>query len=315
MYEKSLSIGDATRLIGINTIVRSVMPENPGTPDPLRDSISSVANRHESISFRHGEREDPGMSSRLAVMRSIHQLFRNGPVAGLDDGALLERFVSRHDEAAFAALMALHGPLVLGVCGRILHDQHDIEDAFQATFLVLVRRAGSIRDAGRLGPGCTGLLAAWRCGLGPSGPTPVPPSRAGRRIGGRCHDTRASDGGRRPAPIIDQEVDRLPASFRDAVVSCDLEGRSYAEAASRLHCPLGTLQSRLARGRARLRSRLIRRGVAPVAMAAFLAEGASAAVSEALAAATVRSAIATAMGKTAMAGSFRRRSRPWWIPW
>jgi RNA polymerase sigma factor (sigma-70 family) len=239
-----------------------------------------------------------------AVMRSIEQLFRQGPVAGLDDGELLDRFVSRHDDAAFAALVALHGPLVLGVCGRILRDPHDIEDAFQATFLVLVRRAGSIRDAGRLGP--------WLHGVARRVAMRARSEATRRRSHYRDRPASAEEYAVRPEHqaenddllgIIDQEVDRLPASFRNAVVLCDLEGRSYAEAARRLHCPLGTLQSRLARGRARLRSRLIRRGVAPGALAVFLAEGASAAVPEALAAATVRGAVATAIGKTAMAGT------------
>ena len=95
-------------------------------------------------------------SHQSAVMKSLQHLFHHGPVTGLDDGQLLERFVTGQDEAAFAALVALHGPLVLGVCSRILRDEHDIEDAFQATFLVLVR-AGSIRDAGRLGPWLHGV--------------------------------------------------------------------------------------------------------------------------------------------------------------
>ena len=240
-----------------------------------------------------------------AVMRSIQQLFHHGPVTGLDDGQLLERFVSRRDEAAFAALVASHGPLVLGVCRRILRDAHDVEDAFQATFLVLVRRAGSIRDAGRLGPWLHGV--ARRVAMRAR-------SEASRRRSRHCEQPAAEEEESAMGPgeeadraallgIIDHEVELLPAPYREAVVLCDLEGRSYAEAALRLRCPLGTLQSRLARGRARLRDRLVRRGLAPVVLGVILADGASAAVPETLAQETIRAAIATAMGKTVAVGA------------
>ena len=102
--------------------------------------------------------------------------------------------------------------------------------------------------------------------------------------------------------VIDDEVGRLPARYRDAVVLCDLEGRSYAEAARRLRCPLGTVQSRLARGRERLRARLVRRGLAPAAVSALLAEGARASVPEVLAEATVKAAVAVAAAKVTAAG-------------
>jgi RNA polymerase sigma factor (sigma-70 family) len=225
-------------------------------------------------------------------------------VTGLDDSQLLERFVARHDEAAFAALVASHGPLVLGVCRRILRDEHEIEDAFQATFLVLVRRAGSIRDAGRLGPWLHGV--ARRVALRSRS------EAASRRTHHRQAATALEHVAVRPAHstdfddvigIIDKEIARLPGRYRDAVVLCDLEERSYTEAASRLRCPLGTVQSRLARGRARLRSRLIRRGLAPLAVESFLIEGGSAAVPDLLAEATVRTTIALAAGKVGVAGA------------
>ena len=126
------------------------------------------------------------MSGRqVAVMRSIGQLFQAGPVAGLDDRALLERFAGRRDEAAFAALVALHGPMVLGVCRRIVRDAHDVEDAFQATFLVLVRRAGSIRDPGRLGPWLHGV--ARRVAMRAR-------AEAARRRARRCRPVRRESG-------------------------------------------------------------------------------------------------------------------------
>ena len=241
---------------------------------------------------------------RVAASRSFRELFHSGPVSGLDDGQLLERFATRHDEAAFAALVALHGPMVLGVCRRMLRDGHDVEDAFQATFLVLVKRAGSIRDPGKLGPWLHGVArrvamraraeaARRRSHRDLSGPTEP------------AEDTAMTPASRAEGAdvlgVIDQEIARLPAGFRDAVVLCDLEGHSYTEAARRLRCPLGTLQSRLARGRARLRTRLVSRGVAPLAVSAILAESARASVPEALAEATIRAATAGTASATAAA--------------
>ncbi|HZW31229.1 MAG TPA: sigma-70 family RNA polymerase sigma factor, partial [Isosphaeraceae bacterium] len=236
----------------------------------------------------------------IAVLKSIEQLFHEGSVAGLDDGQLLERFASHRDEAAFAGLVAMHGPMVLGVCRRILRVEHDVEDAFQATFLVLVKKAGSIRDAGRLGP--------WLHGVARRVALRVRAETARRRAQDREYPARTEVDAVRPGravecddllDVVDAEVARLPARYRDAVVLCDLEGRSYAEAARRLRCPLGTLQSRLARGRTRLRARLLRRGLAPLAITATLAEGASAAVPQSLAEATVRAAVALATGQAA----------------
>jgi RNA polymerase sigma-70 factor (ECF subfamily) len=199
---------------------------------------------------------------RGGLLTSIERLFGSGTVAGFDERALLERFVSLRDEASFAALVARHGPLVLGACRRVLREPHDVEDAFQATFLVLVRRAGEVRDPGRLGPWLYGV--ARRVAL-----------RARADAQRRREHERDCDIQSEPvapeAPtdqhdlfaVLDAEVERLPARFRAAVVLCDLEGLSYAEAAERLRCPQGTVQSRLARGRERLRDRLSRRGLAP----------------------------------------------------
>ena len=92
-----------------------------------------------------------------AFAQQVHRLFTMGTVAGLSEGQLLERFRSRRDEAAFAALVARHGPMVLGVCRRLLADAHDAEDAFQATFLVFVRKAGSLQEHRPLGPWLYGV--------------------------------------------------------------------------------------------------------------------------------------------------------------
>ena len=216
-------MGRSERVIGIKTVVQHGIRENSGTCDGLWDSMHSKV--EDGIWDASLVEERDMASHQSAVMKSLQHLFHQGPVTGLDDGQLLERFVARHDEAAFAALVALHGPLVLGVCSRILRDEHDIEDAFQATFLVLVRRAGSIRDAGRLGPWLHGV--ARRVAVRAR-------SEAARRQACHRHLIRAvEDVAVRPGRqtelddlrgIIDEEVARLPARYRDAVVLCDLEG-------------------------------------------------------------------------------------------
>ena len=156
---------------------------------------------------------------------------RGGPVAGLGEVQLLERFVARRDEPAFAALVARHGPMVLGVCRRLLADPLDVEDAFQATFLVLARRAGSIRDGDRLAP--------WLFGVARQVATRARPDRSGGRpASGPGPRTRP-----RPRPdehraelgrALVEEIDRLPESLRLPVVLCCVDGLTYEEAADRL---------------------------------------------------------------------------------
>src|SRR5262245_522386 len=87
----------------------------------------------------------PGGTAAV-LSRDLQKVFGEGTVAGLTDGQLLERFAGRRDESAFGALVARHGPMVLGVCRQVLGDEHAVEDAFQAAFLVLARKAGSIRE-------------------------------------------------------------------------------------------------------------------------------------------------------------------------
>jgi RNA polymerase sigma factor (sigma-70 family) len=192
------------------------------------------------------------------VGHRVAGLFRDGTAAGLGEGALLDRFVSRGDEAAFEALVARHGPMVWSVCRRALRDPNDAEDAFQATFLVLARRAGSIRGRDRLagwlhGVACKVAARARReAARKPSPirvptPTPAPDDDASRR---------------ERAALLHEEIDRLPGKYREPIVLCHLEGCTHDEAAARLGWPVGTVRGRLARGRDRLRDRLIRRGLA-----------------------------------------------------
>jgi RNA polymerase sigma factor (sigma-70 family) len=246
------------------------------------------------------------------MLRQVRTLFGVGVVAGLSDAELLERFAvqkaSAEDarlaaEAAFAALVARHGPMVLGVCRRALADPGDVEDAFQATFLVLVRRARSVRVGDSLG--------RWLYGVA-------------RRVAAKARARSDRDRGR-SAPLevepavpevpgdrvellaaLDEEVSRLPERYRAPVVLCHLEGLSHAEAADRLRWPVGTVSGRLSRARDLLRTRLARRGLAPTAgsmVTMLAAEGARAAVPDPLAEATVRAALRLAMGGGAQAGA------------
>jgi RNA polymerase sigma factor (sigma-70 family) len=199
---------------------------------------------------------DPSLTN---VLRYIRRLIRAAPTADCDDAQLLQQFVSRHDEAAFTALVGRHGPLVLAVCRNVLRDLHAAEDAFQATFLVLAKKAASIRQAQALGPWLHRV--AYRIAL------------AARAAAARRHDReRQTQTMAQAAPadlgsndwqaVLHEEVNRLPDKYRVPVVLCYFEGKTHQEAANQLGWPLGTLKGRLARGRDLLRNRLARRGVA-----------------------------------------------------
>jgi RNA polymerase sigma factor (sigma-70 family) len=217
---------------------------------------------------------------------------------GLTDGQLLARFIDGHDEAAFAALVRRHGPMVLGVSRRLLGNAHDAEDAFQATFLVLARKAASVVKREAVASFLYGV--AYRTALRAKAravkrraverqvevmPQPeVPPAEA--------QDWR---------PLLDRELSALPEKYRAPIVLCDLEGKTRREAARQLGLVDGTLVSRLATARRMLARRLVRCGLtlSGGALAVALAEGASAAVPAALAVTTVKAAALVAAGKTA----------------
>jgi RNA polymerase sigma factor (sigma-70 family) len=198
-------------------------------------------------------------------------------VAGQTDGQLLEGYVRRRDEAAFAALVRHLGPMVWGVCRRTLGD-HDAEDAFQATFLVLVRKAASIVPRERVGNWLYGVARQTALKA-----RALARRRAVReRQGAEMREAEAAphDCWQDLQPLLDQELSRLPERYRAPVVLCDLEGRTYKEVARQLGCPEGTVASRLARARALLAGRLARRGVSLSvgALAAVLARQAGACV-------------------------------------
>ncbi|HEV3163520.1 MAG TPA: sigma-70 family RNA polymerase sigma factor [Isosphaeraceae bacterium] len=202
-----------------------------------------------------------------AVLRQIDTLFRVGTVAGLTDGQLLERFRAGEAEAAevaFGALLERHGPMVLGVCKRVLNNPHDTEDAFQATFLVLLRRAGSIRSQDAVGHWLYGVArrvairakqqAANRQTFDAATPEAADP----RTSADRLEDEIA---------LLHEEIARLPAQLRAPVVLCYLQGMSYEAAARCLRLTESSVRGRLARARERLRFRLSRRGVTHSMMA------------------------------------------------
>jgi RNA polymerase sigma factor (sigma-70 family) len=185
---------------------------------------------------------------------------------------LLHRFAGDRDQAAFALLVERHGPLVLGVCRRVLGTVHDAEDAFQATFLVLARKAGSIRDPD--------LLGNWLYGVA---------TRIARKARASMHrrQTQERQVSLLPAlaapastadpdlgPVLDEELARLPEKYRAALVLCYLQGKTNEEAARLLRWPTGTVKGRLARARDLLRNRLVRRGLraSALVLVAYLTE-------------------------------------------
>jgi RNA polymerase sigma factor (sigma-70 family) len=240
--------------------------------------------------------------STKSALRQIRTLFELGTLGGLTDAQLLELFLTRSGddaEDAFAALVHRHGPMVLAVCRRMLPNSHDAEDAFQATFLILARRAGAIGQRER--------LANWLYGVA------VRTAKEARRRAARreARERRAMERTKvesEPAgdgddliPILDEELSRLPDRYRAALVACELEGKSRQDAAQQLGLPEGTLSTHLARGRKLLRERLVQRGVSlGVGAWAGLPRGAvEAAVPDRLLSSTVQAALGPAAGGVA----------------
>jgi RNA polymerase sigma factor (sigma-70 family) len=205
-----------------------------------------------------------GPASTNDLIRYLRRATGGADGPGVTDAHLLERFAAEGDEAAFELLVRRHGPMVLGVCRRVLADAHETEDAFQATFLILARKAASAARHGSAG----GWLytVAYRVAL-----------RARARRSARAARERPLDGpvqapapcpesqadGREVRRVIDEELSRLPEKYRVPFVLCHLEGQSSDEVARELGRPAGTVRSWLTRARERLRDRLARRGLTP----------------------------------------------------
>jgi RNA polymerase sigma factor (sigma-70 family) len=244
------------------------------------------------------------MANQLSTV--IHHLRRalGAPEdAEMSDGQLLQRFVSQQDEAAFSLLLDRYGPMVLGVCRRALSNGADADDAFQATFLVLVRKAGSLRNADRVGNWLYGVACriARRARIQAARRAPqlaeVPDMATAGPGTSDCQELR---------PLLDEELRRLPRKYRVPLVLCYLEGKTNEAAAKQLRWPAGTVKTRLARGRDLLRDRLAQRGLvlSATALAGALApEAVSATVPPALARATLKAAESYVVGSAGVSAS------------
>jgi len=241
-------------------------------------------------------------AEKRLILSHIRKLVATHQANQVPDQDLLRRFADERDEAAFATLLHRHGPMVLRVCRRVLHNWHDAEDAFQATFLTLARRARAIRKQASVASWLHGV--AYRVSL--------QANANGRRMNISSPSSTDKHSGtpdddvtwRELRSILDAELNRLPEKYRAPLLLCYLEGQTRDEAAQSLGCPLGTLKSRLERGRDLLRGRLTRRGLTlSAALVGIGLEGstASAALPGALARSTVQAAVVYASGKNASA--------------
>jgi RNA polymerase sigma factor (sigma-70 family) len=240
------------------------------------------------------------LSTANRALHYVREIAAEAATGLAADATLLSRYVAANDRAAFTEMVVRHGPMVLRACRRLLVDHHQAEDAFQATFLVLARKAGSIRPAS--------ALAAWLHGMA------CRIARAARTASARRRAREATTPGLAPhdphpdplaeltardaLQVVDEEVRRLPEAHRLPVLLCCLEGLSLEEAAQHLGWTLGSVKGWLERGRAQLRRRLAQRGLTlPAALA--LAELSRGLAPAALTGATVLKALAFAAGERA----------------
>jgi RNA polymerase sigma factor (sigma-70 family) len=231
------------------------------------------------------------------LIRHIRRLATASALSSESDAALLDHFVRRHDDESFAALVQRHGPMVLGVCRRILGNVHDAEDAFQAAFLVLARKAASVqpREA----------LTAWLYGVArrvalKARTAQAKHTRDRHPLTGPVVDPQVSPlddlSSRELLAIFDEEIQRLPRVYRLPLILCCLEGRSQEEAARQLGWTAGSVKGRLERGRVRLQARLTRRGLM-LSAALMVVEATRGSVAAALMATTIRERLQFVAGK------------------
>ncbi len=193
------------------------------------------------------------------LLQQFRRTFARQTVKDRTDRELLQQFAALRDESAFAALVERYSPVVWGVCHRVLGDRHDAEDAFQATFLVLARQAGSVCKKEAAGSWLYGV--AYRIALSQKRAARRRRKREKRGQTREAEQPISAASLRELQAILDEEVARLPAKYRTPFVLCCLEGKSYAHAAREIGCKEGTVSSRLAKTRKLLQVRLTRRGV------------------------------------------------------
>ncbi len=235
------------------------------------------------------------------LLQHLHAAFdRDG--AGVTDGELLNRFLRHRDDAAVTLLVRRHSSMVWGVCRRLLHSHHDAEDAFQATFLVLVRKAASVVPRE--------MVANWLYGVAHQTAVRIRATAAKRGVRERQgmdipdpaqDETRADD----LLPLLDQELSCLPERFRVLLVLSDLEGKTRKEVAQQLGCPEGTVASRLMRARTMLAKRLARQGfaVSEASVACVLSQGvASASAPASVVTSTIKAVSLSATGQAVSCG-------------
>jgi RNA polymerase sigma factor (sigma-70 family) len=210
-----------------------------------------------------------------SLLQFVRAIAGQAEAVSLGDRELLERFSVNRDETAFAALIQRHGPMVLSVCRRVLDNEQDVEDVFQAAFLTLARKARSINK----------MLGGWQQAVAyhlavQTRPAGVELCKRERRVPIKAPDEPAAITWWEVRQVLDEELERLPAKYRDAIVLCCLQERTRDEATQQLGIRLGTLKSRLENGRQILRRRLLRRGLtlSTALVGTVLSQGASAAV-------------------------------------
>ncbi len=234
------------------------------------------------------------------VTRQISDALRAQDGDATTDARLLECFLATHDETAFATLVQRHGPMVMGVCLRVLRHPQDADDAFQATFLVLIRKASSVSPPGMVGNWLYGV--AYQTAIKARAMADRRRAKERQVVGTPEPAAVDTDDAlwRELRPIIDEELSRLPDKYRAPLILCDIEEKSYKEAAEQLGWPEGTVAGRLSRARAMLAARLNRRGVmlSAVALPLLLTHNtASASVPAALTTQTVQAATLVAAGQ------------------